>query len=278
MSGMKNIIVPIDFSQYSENAFLSAVEIATQGNAMITCINVVNSELDWKKLPEKEKLKYQETIDLETEAREKLQNFILDHNIQTIVVEAVVEVGIPYEAIVHFAYQHQADLIVIGAYGKGYQEGRFIGSNLQKVIRLASCPVLAVKHVVQSVELRKMVFASLFNQVSKPAFLRMKPFIQSTNALVNFLYINTPQLHKTGVTSQEQMDNYAQEQDELIISKHVQEYPEVEKGIIDFCAKNNVGWIGIASNSRKSSSSYRIGVTETLIFKSDIPILSVKFE
>src|SRR5690606_32559044 len=264
MSGMKNIIVPIDFSQYSENAFLSAVEIATKGNAMITSINVVNSELYWKKLPEKEKLKYQETIDLETEAREKLQNFILDHNIQTIVVEAVVEVGIPYEAIVHFAYQHQADLIVIGAYGKGYQEGRFIGSNLQKVIRLASCPVLAVKHVVQSVELRKMVFASLFNQVSKPAFLRMKPFIQSTNALVNFLYINTPQLHKTGVTSQEQMDNYAQEQDELIISKHVQEYPEVEKGIIDFCAKNNVGWIGIASNSRKSSSSYRIGVTETL--------------
>src|SRR5690606_8771741 len=107
MSVMKRILVPVDFSPYSENAFLSAVEIATRGNANITCVNVVNSELDWKKLPEKEKTKYQEIMDLETEAREKLQDFILDHNIQSIVVEAVVEVGVPYEVIVHLAYQHQ---------------------------------------------------------------------------------------------------------------------------------------------------------------------------
>lgn len=275
---MKRILVPVDFSPYSENAFLSAVEIAMRGNAHITCVNVVNSELDWKKLPEKEKSKYWEIMDLETEAREKLQDFILDHNIQSIVVEAVVEVGVPYEVIVHLANQHQADLIVIGAYGKGYEEGRFIGSNLQKVIRLASCPVLAVKHVVQRAELGEMVFASLFNQESKTAFLRMKPFILLANSQVNFLYVNTPELHKKGIISQEQMDNYAKEQDELVIHKHVHEYPEVEKGIIEFCTKNHIGWIGIASNSRKSSSSYRIGVTETLIFKSDIPILSVKFD
>src|SRR5690606_17927921 len=122
------------------------------------------------------------------------------------------------------------------------------GSNLQKIIRLASCPVLAVKHVVQKGELEEMVFASLFNQVSKPAFLRMKPFIQLANAQVNFLYVNTPELHKNGNLSQKQMDNYAQGQDELVIHKHVHEYPEVEKGIVDFCIKNHIGWIGIASN------------------------------
>jgi nucleotide-binding universal stress UspA family protein len=275
---MKRILVPVDFSPYAENAFLSAVEIASLGNSTVTCINVVNSELDWKKLPEKEKVKYREIVDLETEAREKLEEFILDHNIRSIVVEAVVEVGTPYEVIAHVAHQHQADLIVIGAYGKGYEEGRFIGSNLQKVIRLAACPVLAVKHAVQRAELGEMVYASLFNQESKLAFLRMKPFILLANARINFLYVNTPELHKKGNVSQEQMDNYAQEQDELLIHKHVHEHSEVEKGIIDFCITNHIGWIGIASNSRKSSSSYRIGVTETLIFKSDFPILSVKFD
>jgi nucleotide-binding universal stress UspA family protein len=50
---MKRIIVPIDFSAYSENAFLSAVLIASKGNASITCVNVVASELDWKNLPPK---------------------------------------------------------------------------------------------------------------------------------------------------------------------------------------------------------------------------------
>lgn len=40
-------------------------------------------------------------------------------------VEAVVGVGIPYEVIVDIAQQHRADLIVIGAFGKGYQEGQW---------------------------------------------------------------------------------------------------------------------------------------------------------
>lgn len=275
---MNQIIVPIDFSQYSENAFLTAVKIASRRKTKITCINVVSSDLDWNSLSEKEKSKHVEIVDLEIEAKEKLADYLAAHEVENVDLEGVVEVGIPYEVIVQKADQDEADLIVIGAYGKGHQEGRFIGSNLQKVLRLASCAVLAVKHEVSNIELGKMAFASLFNQITLPAFLGMVPFIQWVDAEVHFLFVRTPETDKKHFNFKERMGVYAQTQLEMIIHEHVHEFAEVEKGIIDFSEKNDIGWIGIASNSRKASSTYRVGVTETIIFKSEFPVLSVKLE
>jgi hypothetical protein len=209
---------------------------------------------------------------------DKLQAFVVNHHVQNNTVEAIVGIGVPYEVIVEIAHQRNADLIVIGAYGKGYIEGRFIGSNLQKVIRLADCPVLAVKNPLQPSDLENMVFACLFNELSKPSFEKMKPFIRLSGSSVNFLYVNIPENKMDRSKIEKRMENYAIGEEALSIKKHIFDFKEVEKGIISFCENNQIGWIGIASNTRKTSSSYQIGVTDTLIFKSEIPILSVKFE
>lgn len=206
---MKRIIVPIDFSNYSENAFLSAMKIASKGNSSITCVNVVASTLNWSKLSSIEKSKYQEILDLEAESKDKLQAFILDRKSPGIPVEGVVEVGIPNDEIIHLAEKQAADLIVIGAYGKGYIEGKFIGSTLQKVMKNASCPVLAVKKLLNGNDLRKMAFASLFNEESKPAFTRMKPLIKQLRCAVHFLFINTPDKFISSMESEHKMQKYA---------------------------------------------------------------------
>lgn len=275
---MKRIIVPIDFSSYSENAFLSAMKIASKGNSSITCVNVVASTLDWSKLSSIEKLKYQEVLDLEAESKDKLKAFILDHKSPGIPVEGVVEVGIPNEEIIHLAEKQAADLIVIGAYGKGYIEGKFIGSTLQKVMRNAQCPVLAVKKLLNGNDLRKMAFASLFNEESKPAFTRMKPLIKHLRCTVHFLFVNTPEKFSASMESEHKMQKYAIGQEELIIHRHIYNHPEAENGIVEFATRNNIGFIAMASNKRKSANTYMIGATETVLFKSDIPVLSVKFE
>lgn len=275
---MKRIIVPIDFSAYSENAFLSAVLIASRVGAGITCVNVVISELDWKHLPFKERNKHQDILDLEAESMDKLKAFVLNHHVKNNLIEAIVGVGVPYEFITELASQQNADLIVIGAYGKGYYEGRFIGSNLQKVLRLADCPVLAVKTILQPSDLSKMVFASHFNEMSKPSFEKMKPFIRLSGASVKFLYVNIPENKMDRRKIENRMEDYARGEEDLNIKNHLLDFNEVEKGIISFCENNQIGWIGIASNTRKTSSTYRIGVTDTLIYKSQYPILSVKFD
>ncbi|WP_375585785.1 universal stress protein [Cyclobacterium xiamenense] len=275
---MKRIIVPVDFSPYSENAFLTASKIATRGDASITCVNVVTSDLDWKNLSESEKSKHTEILDLEAEAKDKLKAFIVTHKVKNTPIEAVVEVGVPDQVLVDLAERQKADLIVIGAYGKGYESGKFIGSTTQKVMRQANCPVLGVKKVLDGRAMKKMVFASLFNEASRPAFTRMKPLIKTIGASVYFLFINTPDKFTDSARAESLMRTYASGQEDLIIHRHIYNHEEAEKGIVAYASEQNAGIIAIASNVRKSNSSYQIGVTDTVLFKSDIPVLSVKFE
>ena len=273
---MKRIIVPIDFSPYSEWAFLSAVNIAEKTDASITCVNVVTANVDWKNISVKDWVNFPEIMDLEEEATDKLNAFVRDKAVPSVPVEAVVGVGIPYEVIVDIAHQHRADLIVIGAYGKGYQEGRFIGSNLQKVIRLASCPVLAVRKVLDESAMERMVFASLFNQVSKPAFNKMLPLIREVSRAVDFLFINLKDRPTAPDEIRARMATFDPLEEGLVITKSILDHHEAEQGIIDYAKQNGIGWIGIASNPRKTNSTYTIGVTETLIYRTDIPVLNVK--
>ncbi|GEO22753.1 universal stress protein [Cyclobacterium qasimii] len=275
---MKRIIVPIDFSLYSENAFYSAAKVASKGDATITCINVIQSDLDWNNLSTSEKIKNQEILDLEAEAKDKLKAFVATHKIKNTPVEAVVEIGVPSQVLVDLAFKQKADLIVIGAYGKNREPGKFIGSTTQKVFRNAPCPVLAVKNIVDGRAMKKLVFASLFNEASKPAFVRLKPFIKNVRTVVHFLFINTPEKFIDTGKAEARMAEYAYGQEELLIHRHIYNHEEVEKGIIAFAEKEKAGIIAIASNLRKSNTAYQIGVTDTLLYKTDIPILSVKFE
>lgn len=275
---MKRIIVPIDFSSYSNNAFLSALKIAQKSNSSITLVNVVSTELEWKNLTKEKKSQNPEILDLEAEAKDKLKSFIMDHNLNAVPVEAVVEVGVPHQEIIETANKHAADLIVIGAHGIGHTNEKFVGSNLQKVLRNANCPVLAVKKAMNGNDLRKMAFASKFNEDSKPSFMKMKPLIKDFQTSIHFLYVNTPSDFINSNEAESKMDKYAKGLEDLVIHKHVYSHQEVENGIIEFTKKNKIGFIGIASNNRKLKSTYQIGTTDTVLFKSDIPVLSVKME
>ncbi|WP_194974403.1 universal stress protein [Aquiflexum lacus] len=275
---MKRIIVPIDFSSYSNNAFLSALKIAQKSNSSITLINVVSTELDWKNLSREKKNQNQTILDMEAEAKDKLRAFIMDHKLNTVPVEAVVEVGVPHQEIVNVANEHAANLIVIGAYGMGYTQEKFVGSNLQKVLRNADCPVLAVKKAMNGNDLRKMVFASKFNEDSRPAFMKMKPILKDFQTSVHFLYVSTPSDFINSGEAEMKMNVYAKGLEDLIIHKHVYSHNEPENGIVEFAKKNKIGFIGIASNNRKAKSTYQIGTTDTVLFKSDIPVLSVKMD
>jgi nucleotide-binding universal stress UspA family protein len=272
---MKRILVPVDFSVYSENAFISALKIAEKSDASITCLNVVNSTIDWYDLSPRAKAKHQDILDSEAEAKDKLKTFIADHKTNDTPVEAVVEIGIPSSKIIEVASKQNADLIVIGAYGKDHEPGKFIGSTLQTVMRKATCPVLGVKKAVNGNDLKKITFASLFSEESKPAFVRIKPIIKSIGSSVHFLYINSPHTFSNSERAERMMQDFKNGQEDLVIHQHVYNHDDVENGIIAFSEGKKTGIIAIVSKPRRMAA-YHTGVTETVLFKSNIPVLSVK--
>jgi nucleotide-binding universal stress UspA family protein len=60
-------------------------------------------------------------------------------------LETHVLVGHPVRSIIDLAGELNADLLVIGATGHSALYERMLGSRADRVIQLASCPVLVVK-------------------------------------------------------------------------------------------------------------------------------------
>ncbi len=146
MFAPKNILVPTDFSAYSDKALKKAVEIASEHKSKIYLLHVVDEivqcavdyclDVSLVKQVEKQSLGF---------AREKLQKeaegFAKSKGIQIIVD---VKMGDTYETILKEQKDKRIDLIVIASHGKKGVIHR-LGSIADKVMRGAKCPVLLVK-------------------------------------------------------------------------------------------------------------------------------------
>ena len=183
---MKTLVVPFDFSKYSLAALETAQRISLKSDSKIICVTVVPSELDWDLLSEEARKKHPELLEELEEAKSILPEYLKKIAPAKVSTEIVVKIGVPWEQILRVIEKNKADLAILGAYGKGYSEGKFVGSNLQKILRQASCPVLAVKSTLDGNSFRKIAFASVFNESAKKAFAKIIPLAKLFNPTCQF--------------------------------------------------------------------------------------------
>jgi nucleotide-binding universal stress UspA family protein len=61
-------------------------------------------------------------------------------------IPVVITATSPALSIVEYAQNHEIDLIVMGTHGRGALAHLVMGSVAERVVRLARCPVLTVRH------------------------------------------------------------------------------------------------------------------------------------
>jgi nucleotide-binding universal stress UspA family protein len=79
-------------------------------------------------------------------AEEKLLKIAEELGRDGLEVETSACQGYPPEAIVAFAEEHHVDLIAIGTHGRTGLSHLLLGSNAERVVQHAPCPVLTVRH------------------------------------------------------------------------------------------------------------------------------------
>jgi nucleotide-binding universal stress UspA family protein len=274
---MKKILVPFDFSSYSLAALKTAQKISSKSEAEIICITIIPSEVDWDLLSDDAKKGHSEIIDEYEEAKEVLPEYIQVIAPTKAPIRQIIRIGVPNELILRVIQEENVDLVVLGAYGKGYLEGNFIGSTLQKVLRKATCPVLAVKAALDGNDFRKVAFASDFSPKAKLAFDKIKPFIKLFKSSVHLLYVNIPAHFRATSEITSGMNAFMKGNEELTFHQHEFNDSEIEKGMIAFAAAQHIKWIILLTGNHSHAPTYQIGTTETLLFKSDLGVLSLKY-
>lgn len=273
---MKTILVPFDFSPYAVAALQTAYKVSHKSGAEILCVTVVPTELDWEFLSEEAKTKHPQILEEYDEAMEVLPSYLRTIAPAKAPIKAIVKIGVPHESILQVAKDYSTDLIVLGAYGKGNGGGGFIGSTLQKILRNSPYPVLAVKELLDGNGFRKVGFASNFDPASKIAFERIKPLIKLFRASVHLVFINTPAHFTDSIEVEERMNHFMKGFEELTFHKHVFNYSEAETGLEKFGEQHNIGLMALVSGHHEKIPNYQIGTTETLVFQSDLAVLSIK--
>lgn len=143
----KAILVPTDFSEFSDRAVRQAVDIAEQHNAKVYLLHVVDKlqqcAIDYC-IPLETMMKVQS--DSEKEAAKKMQQEA-DKILKTKKIDLVFDVksGTPYEEILKEQQERTADLIVIASHGRTGILKTLVGSVAERVVREAKCPVLLVR-------------------------------------------------------------------------------------------------------------------------------------
>lgn len=140
---VKKILIPTDGSEPSIRAAEYGISIAKMVGAQILTIFVVDEVV----LDQISKITQRETAEreLNKDAKGYVNYVVSMAEKEGISSSAFVTGGRPFDQIVHFAKDHNVDLIVMGTYGRRGAERILIGSVAERVIQYASCPVLVVK-------------------------------------------------------------------------------------------------------------------------------------
>ena len=139
---LKRVLVAYDFSDYSELALKYGLSIAQEHQAELHLLHVLaprsmnEPEIAW--YPTKGESAYHT-------AAYRLQKVVPGEAHLWCGVRTVVSEGYPYREILNYAENNEIDLISVGAHGAGFGMRALFGSNVDRVLRQAPCPVLVAR-------------------------------------------------------------------------------------------------------------------------------------
>jgi nucleotide-binding universal stress UspA family protein len=139
---LKQILVPVDFSDHSEKALKYGGKFAEQFGSTLTLLHVIQPVVypaDFGYPPT-----VLESMDeaVRRQIEERLQGLAanLGHNARTLL-----RTGQPYFEIAAAARELEVDLIIIATHGHTGLKHVLLGSTAERVVRHAPCPVLTVR-------------------------------------------------------------------------------------------------------------------------------------
>jgi nucleotide-binding universal stress UspA family protein len=139
---LKRVLVAYDFSDYSEMALNSALSFAEENGSELHLLHVLprftlsESEIFWYPLGREEAYH---------QAARRLQKIAPTEAHLWCEIKHAVREGQPFREILNYAEKNEIDLICLGAHGAGFGMQTLFGSNVDRVLRQAPCPVLVTR-------------------------------------------------------------------------------------------------------------------------------------
>lgn len=287
---MARILVPTDFSEQADHALKIAVKLAKSMQAEIQLLHVLD-------IPEADKYSGIENISFTGEmsggsgmddvffvklvekTRERMADLMGRPEFDDLKVYDKLQVGSPYKIIYEEASKGKVDLIVMGTTGTSNWEEELVGSNAEKVVRKAKCPVLTVSQPVEVDQIKKIAYASDFGHNHAKVIRVLKEAATLFGAEIHLVKINTPSDFKNDNENYAILRSFAKENKLENYQVHVYNYENEEDGIISFAEEFDMNMIVMATEGRIGFSRLLEGsIAEDVVNYSKIPVLTYRVD
>ncbi|MDO6388576.1 universal stress protein [Pontibacter sp. BT731] len=277
---MRRILVPTDFSDQARHAFEVAVAIARQTGAAIKLLHVV--EMPYSQsfsvtgdLVGGDGMEQVYMMKLLEATKSRMAQ--LERSVEHAGVEVVQEVDADnvIRKIRRVISDDQVDLVVMGSKGASGMNEFLLGSNTEKVVRTAGCPVLTIKGAIPNFKVRNIVLPSDFKREIGTAMEKFKFFQQMFGAKLHLVYINTPGAFESNSILRTRMQDAAERYGLQNYTTNVYNDVIEENGILNFAEEVGADLVMMATHGRTGLAHLLSGsIAEDLVNHSDIPVLT----
>ncbi len=276
---IKNILVPIDFSEAANNALEVALAMANRHKSELHLLHVVQPQLYVDPtgmhgaIPGIE----QTLINDAKENIKKHKESILKNS--RLVVNTHVEMGTVAICISNYVLNNQKDLVVMGTHGTSGWNEFFLGSNAMATIKECSCPVLTIPP-----SFKKRTFDSILYPIRNvdgvvEKYDYIKPIVEKNDAKIHLLGVAqlNDEYEVSILTNKLKAVREAILHNNEYISYETHQCENIAKKILEVAHKRNDDIMIINATLDKTWYKFFSGsYTQQIVNHSKIPVLSVK--
>lgn len=193
MENMKNkIIVPVDFSKASKDAYLYAREIAKTNGASIELIHIIKSFIALdnpylsEPLPNKSRILEEQLNDFAQEISSPDDGQVITN---VLVQTALIE-GETTDVIIDKSKKADTLYVIMGNRGKHMGAARLFGSVSSVVAQNAACPVILIPPGTRYKPMEQVLFATNYESVDEQAIEQITNLANTYRASLHFVHIS----------------------------------------------------------------------------------------
>ncbi len=277
---MKKILVPVDFSKYSEKALEVAAALAKRHGSEIIAVHMMG--LSDAVITREESKEVFEAMYYMRLAEKRFSEFLDKDYLDGIKVTDTVHNYKVFSELNDVAVEVGADLIVMGSHGTSGIKEVFVGSNTEKVVRTSEIPVLVIKNQAPHFQPENGVFACDFLENSIGPYKRAKWMFDLLGINMQLLYINLAGDFRSTREIEKRILNFmtkAEEPNPFLALNDVVQYNDysVEAGIFAYSQVSNTDIIAIPTQGRQGLAHFFSGsIGEDVVNHSELPVLTFR--
>lgn len=277
---MKKILVPTDFSKPAQIATDVAAGIAKKAGSDLILLHVVEEAADISFNVEGEASMGDLqnslfTMKLIEKERKQLTKAVEDLKAGGIKVKGELRVGTPFHGMRTIISDQHVDLVVMGTAGHSKVEEMIIGSNTERVVRHAQCPVLTVHKKPDTTEFKNIVYATSMSEEEEVFSRIVKRAQQLYNSTIHLVRINTPGDFQRDSVVKKYMQDFAKKLQFKNYTLNIFNDLTEEEGVIYFADSINADLIAMATHGRTGFAHVLAGsIAEDVVKHAKRPVLT----